>query len=240
MEENLTNAPESRDPAVFGRNVRAFRILRGWGVRDLAEKCGVSTKTIVKIERGEGCTSRTEQKISLGFAVFLGRLWDAHLLSDERQRVIPHQAGRWFFGDVDDARMFHERHSRGSESVERLRSDPEEIQDDSERHRIGLAGFSKVFVRTQGGGVRSGYFQYNQCEIYGHDVTPGDGFNNTYLVLCERGSIRMGIRGKSYELFEGDSMVYEAGDEYWVEPLDSNLKPGVVRIVCLGILSLDD
>lgn len=239
MEENLNNPIDRRDPGVFGRNVRAFRILRGWGVRDLAEKCGVSTKTIVKIERGEGCTSRTEQKISLGFAVFLGRLWDANLLSDQRQRVLSRDSGRWFFGELEDARMFYERHSRKPEATERFRSDPDEIQDDAERHRIGLAGFATVFVRTQGGGIRTGYFQVNHCEVYGRDVTPGDGFNNTYLIHCEQGTLRFGIRDEVYEIRENDSMIFEAGDKYWVEPSDPNHLPAIVRIVCLRVLSLD-
>lgn len=239
MEENPKNPDGDRDPAVFGRNVRAFRALRGWSVRDLAAKCGVSTKTIVKIERGEGCTSRTEQKISLAFAVFLGRLWKPNLLSDEPQRVMPKDTGRWSFGELEDARRFHERLSRGSEAVERFRSDPDEIQDDAERHRIGLAGFASVFVRAQGGGMRTGYFQVNRCELYGRDVTPGDGFNNTYLILCERGGVRMGIRGQTFELDEGDSMAYEAGDEYWLEPKDPGQRPGVVRLICLRMLSLE-
>ncbi len=239
MEEISSNAIVRGDPAVFGRNVRAFRILRGWGVRELAEKCGVSTKTIVKIERGEGCTSRTEQKISLGFAVFLGRLWDEKLLADERQRLIPHDYGRWFFGDVEDARVFYERHSRGTESMERFRSDPDAIQDEAERHRIGMAGFASVFVRTQGGGMQMGYFQFNQCEVYSRDVTPSDGFNNPYFMICERGRLRFGIRDQYYELKDGDSMIFEAGDDYWIEPLDEAQRPSVVRIACLKILSLD-
>src|SRR5579862_8205028 len=135
-------AMRSGDPRVFGRNVRAFRALRGWGVRELSERAGVSTKTIVKIERGEGCTSRTEAKIALGFSVYLGRLWDDTLLSSEGERLIRKDHGRWFFSAIQDAELFHQRLSRSDLGLsdERFRSDPDEIQDESERLRLGHGG----------------------------------------------------------------------------------------------------
>lgn len=234
---------ENRDPAVFGRNVRAFRVLRGWGVRELAARADVSTKTIVKIERGEICTSRTEQKIAAGFGTYLGRLWDPDLLSDEPQRVIRNTEGRWFFAAIEDADRYHQRlvKSQPELAEERLRSDPDEIQDEAERHRLGHAGLSRAFVRTMGGGIAAGYYQYNQCEIFGRDVTPPDGFNYTYVGLVLRGELRMGIRGKEFKLFEGDTIVFDGGTTYSFEPLRSvaaTQLPPLLQFICLGVLKL--
>lgn len=228
---------------VFGRNVRAFRALRGWGIRQLAERSGVSTKTIVKIEKGEGCTTRTEEKIARGFTMYLGRLWDTSLLSDQRQRVIRKDHGRWFFGEHTDAERYFQRLLKSQPNLEedRFRSDPDEIQSEAERHRLGYAGLSRVFVRAMGGGMAAGYYQYNQCEIFAHDVTLGDGFNYTYICFCVRGALRMGIRTQVFELEEGDSIVFEGGDSYWVEPREKirpPIPPPLVQFACLKMLEL--
>jgi transcriptional regulator with XRE-family HTH domain len=234
---------ERRDPSVFGRNVRAFRTLRGWSIRDLAERANVSTKTIVKIERGEGCTIRIEQKIALGFAAYVGRLWDASLLSDQPQRIIRREDGRWFFAAVEDAELFHRRivKSQSDTSEDRLRSDPDEIQNEAERHRLGHAGLSRGFVKTMGGGLSSGYYQYNQAESFSRDYTPADGLGYTYICHCARGSLRFHIRGEENELREGDSIVFEGDDTYWVEPWEpvaAAEKPPLLHLICLGILTL--
>jgi transcriptional regulator with XRE-family HTH domain len=227
---------------VFGRNVRAFRVLRGWGIRDLAARAGVSTKTILKIERGEGCTIRTEQKIALGFAAYVGRLWDAHLLSDEPQRVIRREEGRWFFSDIEDAAKYHQRLVKTHPELaeERLRSDPDEIQDEAERHRLGHAGLARAFVRTMGGGIAAGYYQYNQCEIFGRDVTPPDGFGYTYLCVCLRGELRLEMRGKTFDLREGDAMAFDGGTTYAFEPRGPVPpgRPPLMQFICLGVLKL--
>jgi len=234
---------EGRDPAVFGRNVRAFRTLRGWGIRELSERANVSTKTIVKIEQGLGCTTRTEQKIAAGFTMYLGRLWDASLLTGQRQRVIHKSQGRWFFGEITDAERYHQRlvKSQPDLSEVRFRSDPDEIQDETERHRLGYAGLSKVFAKAMGGGMAAGYYQYNQCEIFSHDVTPGDGFNYSYICFCIRGSLRIGMRGEVFELNEGDTIVFEGGDDYWIEPLEPlrpPKPPPLIQFACLKMLDL--
>lgn len=229
---------DRRDPAVFGRNVRAFRTLRQWSIRDLAAHSGISAKTIVKIERGEGCTVRTERKIGLGFNVYVGRLWDSSLLSDEPQRVIRHEQGRWFFADIEDAAQYHRRLVT---SEERLRSDPDEIQDEAERHRLGYAGLSKAFVKAMGGGLSTGYFQYNQGEYFGRDYTPPDGTAYTYLCICLRGGVRFGIRDGFSELKEGDAVVFEGNDGHWIEPLEPVTPakpPPLIQFLCLRILTL--
>ncbi|HVT11568.1 MAG TPA: helix-turn-helix transcriptional regulator [Fimbriimonadaceae bacterium] len=232
---------DQRDPKVFGRNVRAFRALRGWSIRDLEARSGVSAKTIVKIERGGGCTVRTEQKIALGFAAYVGRLWDVNLLSDKPQRFISREQGRWFFSDIEDAERYYRRLVKPNSDTERLRSDPDEIQDEAERHRLGRAGLASAFVKTMGGGISAGYFQYNVGEIFGRDVTPPDSLKYTYLCICARGGIRFGIRDEVFEMHEEDSIVFQGDSPYWMEPLEpvapSELPP-LVQFICLGILTL--
>jgi transcriptional regulator with XRE-family HTH domain len=229
------------DPAVFGRNARAFRMLRGWSVREFSERAGLSTKTIVKIEGGHRCTVRTERKIADGLNVYIGRLWDPNFLVQAPQRVIRPDAGRWFFASADDAAAHHARVARaqaGDES-ERMRADPPEIQEAAERHRLGKAGLSRAFVKTCGGGIASGFFQFNEVEMFGRDETPPDGSNYPYVMICRTGGLRFHVRGETYELAEGESIVFDGNDTYWIEPIvtDSSLcPPATGYFICLRLL----
>lgn len=223
--------------------MRAFRALRGWSVRDLSQRSGVSTKTIVKIERGDGCSIRTEQRIAVGFTMYVGRLWDRNLLSQEKERVVRDGEGRWFFGDVRDAEAYLRRRSRSAPDAgeERLRSDPDEIQDRAERHRLGRAGFSPCFVQVLGGSIESGYFQYNLAEVFARDHTPPESAHFTYLCAVLRGSVRFGTRGKEFEMHPGDSIVFVGSDPYWVEPLSPlgpSDPPPFIQFVCLSLLEI--
>jgi transcriptional regulator with XRE-family HTH domain len=229
------------DPAVFGRNARAFRTLRGWSVREFAERAGLSTKTIVKIEGGQACTVRTERKIADGLNVYIGRLWDPDLLLQVPQRVIRADAGRWFFASADDAALHHARVTRvhSGDEHERMRADPPEIQEAGERHRLGKAGLARGFVKTCGGGISSGFFQFNEVELFGVDETPADGSNYPYVMICRTGGLRMRIRGETYELREGESMVFDGNDPYWIEPLvqdGSICPPATFYFLCLRLL----
>ncbi len=229
------------DPAVFGRNARAFRTLRGWSVRDFSERAGLSTKTIVKVEGGQACTVKTERKIADGLNVYVGRLWDPNLLVQAPQRVVRADAGRWFFASADDAAAHHARATRAQagDEHERMRADPPEIQEAGERHRLGRSGLSRGFVKTCGGGIASGFFQFNEVELFGLDETPADGSNYAYVMICRTGGLRMQVRGETYELNAGESIVFDGNDPYRIEPLTRDVSmcpPTTLYFLCLGIL----
>lgn len=229
------------DPAVFGRNARAFRTLRGWSVREFAQRTGLSTRTIVKIEGGNACTVRTERKIADGLNVYIGRLWDPELLVQAPQRVVRQDAGRWFFASADDAAAHHARATRAHivDEGERMRADPEEIQEAAERHRLGKAGLSRAFVKTCGGGISSGFFQFNEVELFGRDETPADGSNYPYVMICRTGGLRIHIRGETYDLGVSESIVFDGNDPYWIEPLmedGPSSPPATLYFLCLRLL----
>jgi len=227
------------DPAVFGRNARAFRTLRGWSVREFSQRAGLSTKTVVKIEGGHACTVKTERKIADGLNVYIGRLWDPNLLVQAPQRVVRSDAGRWFFASADDAAAHHARVTRLGDEGERMRADPSEVQDAGERHRLGKAGLSRGFVKTCGGGISSGFFQFNEVELFGRDETPADGSNYPYMMICRTGGLRIQIRGETYELKEDESFVFDGNDAYWIEPLTKDASicpPATFYFLCLRLL----
>lgn len=230
------------NPAVFGKNVKAFRDLREWSLRELASKSRLSTRTLVKIEKGLGCTVKTELKVALGLNVYVGRLWDESLLSCGPEKVISQSDGRWFFANVDDATQYHSRARRSPSEVtdNRLRSDPDEIQDASERNRLGRAGLSRAFVRTCGGAITAGHFQLNEGEIFGYDFTPADEFGYPYLLICTDGVLKFSIGGRTHVLQARESIVFQGNEAYGVEPCPSLTRdelPSRFFFVCLRVLT---
>lgn len=120
-----------------------------------------------------------------------------------------------------------------------MRADPPEIQEDEERHRLGRAGLSRGFVKTCGGGISSGFFQFNEVELFDLDETPADGSNYPYVMICRTGALRMWIRGETYELSEGESIVFDGNDPYRVEPLTTDATlgpPATFYFLCLRLL----
>ncbi len=81
------------DDARFGSAVRAVRLKRGWRQRDLAERAGISTSTISRIERGHPGTLSLDTIRAVSSAL------------DIRVEL----AARWRAGDLD--RLMNAKHS---------------------------------------------------------------------------------------------------------------------------------
>ena len=81
------------DDARFGSAVRAVRLKRGWRQRDLAERAGISTSTISRIERGHPGTLSLDTIRAVSSAL------------DIRVEL----AARWRAGDLD--RLVNAKHS---------------------------------------------------------------------------------------------------------------------------------
>jgi transcriptional regulator with XRE-family HTH domain len=68
--------------------IRAARQARGWTQNDLAEKAGVSPRTIYAVERGRSCRQATKRRILNA----LGVSWDLredYFVSPRRVRPVP-------------------------------------------------------------------------------------------------------------------------------------------------------
>lgn len=74
-------APVARHAvALLGTEVRAGRLERGWSIRELAERVGVSTATIVKVERGD-------LGVAVGTVMDCAALTGVPLFYDDASRV---------------------------------------------------------------------------------------------------------------------------------------------------------
>ena len=65
---------------LLGAQVRQGRIQRGWTVRQLAERAGISTNTLLKVEHGD-------PSVAMGIAFDLAVLVGVPLFFDDRNRL---------------------------------------------------------------------------------------------------------------------------------------------------------
>ncbi|RYG35719.1 XRE family transcriptional regulator, partial [bacterium] len=132
-----------RDPRVLAHNVRRARESLGWTGKRLCEEAGMSPQTLANVERGKGCTPGVERRLAAALGTVVGRLWED--LEPARQILRHAQNDRWYFADIADGESFRNRQGL-TEDPPPLRLDPDEIQDEAERARLGEFGLSKGFV----------------------------------------------------------------------------------------------
>jgi len=87
--------------------------------------------------------------------------------------------------------------------------------------------------------VVQGRKPFNEVELFDLDETPADGSNYPYVMICRTGGIRVQIRGETYELSEGESIVFDGNDPYRVEPLTKDgaiCPPATFYFLCLRLL----
>lgn len=211
-------------------------------MRDLSRHSGLSLQTIVNVEAGKGCAPATEERFAHGFQTYVGRLWDVELLCPERERVIHSSRGRWFFPNVDHAKEYARRQRLAEEEDDgRFRTDPDAIQEQAERHRLGHT-FGWCFVRALSGGIAQNYYRFNIWELFGRETSRAPDRAFTMLLQAHSGNVRVGTRGKEFEILEGDGFVWEYSDSWWLEPLHQvrpGEKPPIAYLIRLGVLSSD-
>jgi len=66
--------------ALLGAQVRAARVERRWSTRELADRAGISTGTLLRVERGD-------PTVSLGVAFDIATLVGVPLYADDRTRL---------------------------------------------------------------------------------------------------------------------------------------------------------
>ena len=56
----------------LGQRARARRLERGWTLREIAERSGVSTRFLVQLEAGRGLIAGEPTEVGAAFAIALG------------------------------------------------------------------------------------------------------------------------------------------------------------------------
>src|SRR5262249_7293127 len=106
----------------------------------LAERSKVSRKTILRGENGIGCTLTIENKLAHALRVGEGLLWVPQGTSSEH--IHRYIGDRWFFCIPEEFNHYNTRYHLDEDSL-----DPDSIQSESERLRLGRNGLSSGFLR---------------------------------------------------------------------------------------------
>ncbi|QYK54154.1 MAG: helix-turn-helix transcriptional regulator [Fimbriimonadaceae bacterium] len=214
------------DPSVLARNVRALRSLHGLSKTEYSFRAGISRDTLIRIENGQGCTLRIEQKIAKAFHSHPRRLWDSELFAIGSYKYIPATKNRWAFILPEEVDNYHRRLERtvGHSMADEFCADPDGIQEETERQRLGVSGFASAFSKAVGGTVTSGYCSAALIECYQkHDmVHPMSTVG--YLVYVIRGSILYEQEDHHQEVHAGDSLVLHEEYKCRISPLNPVLR----------------
>ncbi len=109
MSSSRTLSPYAREAAqLLGDQIRIARRERRWSQRELAERAGISPRTLIKVERGDAT-------VALGTVFELAALTGVPLFHAERSRLAL---------DLDRAR------ARSALLPESVRRRPEELKDE--------------------------------------------------------------------------------------------------------------
>lgn len=187
----------------------------GLSLRQLARVADINAATLVNVEKGNGCTPRIEQKLSKALEVAHGALW--HPVPQRLRRELNRkQDCRWLFVDQDEGKRYFEMHHLADEAD--FRRDPEEIQDEKERLRLGRNGLSSGFLFVTSALLTEYDIASGLLECYGRVHSPARAAKiSTHY--CLRGDLRLSFAEETIVLETGDSLALECRDEHWVEPL---------------------
>jgi len=181
-------------PDEIGRNIRDLRLRRGMDQESLAKTAGISSRTLRRVESGEGVRARTLARISEALG------WDA---TQARTSVrFLHSRG------PEEAYLLH----RPEEAVwyaqsDRRRKPPldalEQIQNPAERRRLGGLGLTSMFVGTlrfnMPGGPGIAFF-----EIYGRQAfETSDSPYRERFFYCLRGEVTFRFESEAVRVTEG-------------------------------------
>lgn len=203
---------DGRDPEIFAKNVRRARESLGWTRQKLCQEAGVSPQTLTKVEGGQGCTPGVEHKIATSLGTVVGRLWERQELP--RQLVRTPAADRWYFAGPEDGERFWKRHNL-PEAEQRF--DPDAIQHDEERARMGGSGLVRGFVRVTTGHLQAGSIISSVLEVYGQ-IESGLPDGKLAYFFTIRGDIRFHIGDQIHELTPGAVLQAEMVEGSWLEP----------------------
>lgn len=208
----MAATPEEKDFAIFGQNVRNHRLALEWSFRECAERIGISENTLARIQNGLACSRRTQEKIGKAFGARLDTLWSPALPVERTYFYFPAEEARWSFDDPEEASSWALNNEAG-------RGDPDGIQDEEERFRLGRAGLSGGFMRICRSHLTTGFHGCVFSDVFTatHVVLPPWAFG--FCLCCLRGKFNVRIDGDAFVLSEGDAVTVVATAEFTLTPI---------------------
>ena len=229
---SLREIGAGRDPTLLAENVRRRREEQGWSMSRLHRETGVALSTLRRIEAGEGCTLTVERKLAVALRTAEGRLWSRYEWTKAFPR--PLAEARWHFSLWDECARYLRRQGL-DEAHDSFPYDPDSIQDEAERLRLGRNGLATAFFRLTSGVFRAGSTVSSVVELYG--PLPGEIELGTFVYFYAlRGVVRVTNNESVVEMREGDALTIEFEPPSALEPSrpigPSDLPPLLIFVDC--------
>lgn len=200
-------------PEVVGARVKRHRLRQGMSIRELAGKAGVSTNSVLRIERGGGVHALTLLKICASLGIHVVRLGDAEQL--ESAAVHHAQDDRWFdltrFGDGP------------------LKDRPLSAAERAKLVESGQADVPLMIMRSQ---LESGRLMQSVIELH-HASEPRHHPGEEFIYVLE-GSAVIKVGAKTYELAPGEGICFWSAEEHSYAPAEGSSLPVRLLSVIIG------
>jgi transcriptional regulator with XRE-family HTH domain len=197
--------------------VRDLRRKRGLSIRDLATKAGVSTNSVLRVERGLPTTLKVREKVANALTVTVERLSLTDCIHPSPYAFHSLAATRWMpRGDLRRGQA-----KAGGDGF---------VDCPAERRRLGRTGLVTSFMGILRCGLEEGRTLNALLELYGPPAElsqhPGEEF-----VYCTQGRVRLRIGDDFQLLGPGDSATFLAEIPHAYEPLEGD--PAILLCVCM-------
>ncbi|MFN3728193.1 MAG: helix-turn-helix domain-containing protein [Fimbriimonadaceae bacterium] len=215
-----TREADSETLTVFGENVRAERVLRGWSMERLAQESNVSLDTIFRIEHANPSTMRIRKKVADALETTYRRLTLRSRSIGPGYAIHRHLDDRWVV--LWDSRPFPAPEDE-EERIQRL----------AERRRLGRLGFVQHFVQLMNCRLDRGKLVAGVIEVYG----PGE--LSTYVagevfVTVLEGNVLVQYGEDRFELIAGEAATIRCGlEEFGFAPAEPEASPARLLYVRL-------
>jgi len=195
-------------PEDHGRLIQRARVLLDITQAELAERAGITVRTLYRAERGFPARHSSLEKIANGLNMSLDELLrEKPVMDGTAQAYVLHRAAENVW----------------SAPIDRRRNVPEDnetrVRSASERRRLGLLGLTPLFlcypvlVMPEGPGA-------TLLEVYGrYENAINPEVYRDAMMHCLRGGVRLGILDEIVELGEGDFVGYVSRNLRWIEPV---------------------
>lgn len=177
------------------RRVRWRRQELGLTIEEVAEAAGVSRFTIMRIERGEGCKASTLAKVRHALRLYVDQL-TVRPQESKQYRVHRRERTRWMTSVPKEAYSVRDE------------TDPDHVDNDTERRRLGSLGFQPVFRSVLESELPEGVTSHALMEL--HQPSWIDQHFGEEFVYATRGDSAVTVDGARCVLREGDSMCFDA------------------------------
>lgn len=203
---------------VIGPRLRQLREGRGLTLRDLAARTGLSKNTILRLESGLPVTEPILERICNSLQTILPNLLAAATPPDGSIARVSRQ-------DDSDWRI-----AFCTKKAPKTLKDFMQVDQQSERERIGHLGFVSGFVQALSG-IEGGRLQAALVDVYGPQERAGFRHSGEEFVYCLRGRLRLTLGKEVHVLGAGDSVVFPSGIRHRYESANESAADDPVKII---------